>query len=217
MKANAQFPLLELLREDEKNRILKNMQMQEVSPETSIYERGDNCTDAFFIFSGKVKFCTFGLRGEMAFFWHRYPGDIFGFYSAITGQRQTTTAIAVETALLGRMSSKSFMDVVLSNPALSEYMLKLVTNMLRAESNRITQLLTMKAPQRVAAAILDYAEASGDTVIHLPARAELASRIGMTRETLARHLSVMSKQGIISLEKDKVSILDYRRLVQVIE
>ena len=216
MNSKVIFSLLEPLPEQERRRVLDQMQMQKLKDGQVIYECGEKCTDAFFIFEGKVKFCTFGPEGKMAFFWHRNPGGLFGFYSAITGLPQTITAIAVGKSVVGRMASAQFMDLVLGHRALSEYMLKLVTNMLRAESNRITYLVTMEAHLRVVSEILDYAATSGNSVINPPGRVELAAWLGMTRETLARHLSELSKKGLIAIEKDKIRILDIQQLAEMI-
>lgn len=215
MNSRVVFDLLKPLPEQDRRRVLDQMPKQKFRAEQVIYERGEKCTDAFFIFEGKVKFCTFNPEGKMAYFWHRNPGGLFGFYSAITGLPQTITAIAVEQSVVGRMSSTDFMELVLGHRALSEYMLKLVTQMLRAESNRVTHLTTMEAPLRVVSEILDIAATSGNLVINTPGRVELAARLGMTRETLARHLSVLSKKGLIAIEKDKISILDIQQLAEM--
>lgn len=89
-------------------------------------------------------------------------------------------------------------------------------SMLRAESNRITHLVTMEAPLRVTSEILDYAAPSGKSVISTSGCVELAARLGMTCETLAWHLSELSKKGLITIEKDKTRILDIQKLAEMI-
>jgi CRP/FNR family transcriptional regulator, cyclic AMP receptor protein len=216
VKESVVFPLLELLPGKEKDRVLKQLTMQEYAVGETIYECGENCTDAFFVFAGKVKFCGFGPAGETAFFYYRKPGELFGHYSAITEKPQNFTPIAVEKTLLGRMSSKEFMDMVLDHRELSAYMLKLVTGMLRSEATRITHLLAMDAPLRVVATIVDSLSETGQTVINIPARAELASRLGMTRETLARHLSDLAKKGLIAVDKDRIHVLAADKLADLL-
>src|ERR1700722_19910695 len=100
------------------------MIMQECAPGEAIYEFGENCTDLFFIFAGKVKFCGYGPEGDQAFFYYRGPGELFGHYSAITEKPQNFTPVAVEKTLLGRMNGAAFMNMVLDHRELSSYMLK---------------------------------------------------------------------------------------------
>jgi CRP-like cAMP-binding protein len=210
------FPLLELLPPEGTARALKKMSLRNYAPGETIYERGEDCTDAFFVFEGRIKTCAYGPGGEMAFFFHRKPGGMFGFYSAITGKPQTSTADAVEKSVLGRMTGADFMETILGHRGASEYMLKLVTGMLRAETNRITNLIVMEAPLRVVAELLEHLADTGSAVIDIPARAELAVRLGMTRETLARHLSGLSKKGLIAIKKDKIQILQPDELSEML-
>jgi CRP-like cAMP-binding protein len=211
----ASFPLLELLPAAERARVLAAMTMQKYAPGETIYERGEDCTDAFFVFEGRVKVCTFGPSGEMAYFWDKLPGDFFGYYSAITEKPQTVRTAAVENTLLGRVKSAAFMDLVLGHRVLSEYMLKYVTGILRLETSRMTDLLLLEAPVRLAAALLERVNEGGSLRVGIPARAELASRLGMTRETLARHLSDLAKQGIIEIGKDAIQVLDAKKLSEI--
>jgi CRP/FNR family cyclic AMP-dependent transcriptional regulator len=216
LKVKITFPLLELLPDNEKARVLTKLVMQEYAAGEAIYQRGENCTDAFFVFEGKVKVCTFGTTGEMAYFWDKLPGDFFGYYSAITEKPQTVQTTAVENTILGRMSGRDFTDMIVSDKNLSRFMLKYITEILRSETSRVTDLLIMTAPQRVAATILESVTESGSASVNIPARAELASRLGMTRETLARHLSHLSKKGVIEIKKDEIAILDLPKLSEIV-
>lgn len=216
MKDKIKFPLLELLPEKEKVRVLKGLVMQEYAAQEIVYERGEQCTDAFFVFEGRVKVCTIGTTGEMAYFWDKLPGDFFGYYAAITGKPQTVQTTAVEKTVLGRMSGPDFMSMIVNDRNLSAYMLKYVTEILRSETSRVTDLLIMHAPLRVAAALYECVRESGNASVGVPSRPELASRLGMTRETLARHLSHLAKQRIIEVKKDQIKVLDREKLADII-
>lgn len=215
-KDKATFPLLELLPKNEKARVLKNLVMEEYAAGSTVYERGEDCTDAFFVFEGRVKVCTIGPSGEMAYFWDKLPGDFFGYYSAITGKPQTVQTVAVEKTVLGRMSGPDFMDMVAGDSNLSRYMLKYITEILRRETGRVGDLLTLDASLRVAAALLEAVDERGATSVNIPSRAELASRLGMTRETLARHLSDLARQEIINIKKDQIEIVAADKLAEII-
>ena len=216
VKESVVFPLLELLPGGAKERALQAMTMHEYARGETIYERGESRTDALFIFDGKVKFCAFGPEGQATFFFHRGAGEMFGYYAAITEKPQTVTTIAAENTIIGSVRGEDFMSMVLDHRDLSSYMLKLVTGILRCEINRLTHLLVMDAPLRVVAAILDQVSETGSTIMNIPARAELASRLGMTRETLARHLSSLAKQGLIAVDRDSIHVLDPQRLTDLI-
>jgi CRP-like cAMP-binding protein len=211
------FPLFELLPESERPEAVAKLKTLKFGAGEVIYERGGDCTDAFFIFEGLIKIDSCGSRGEMAFFHHRKPGSMIGYYAAITGKIQSVTATAVQSSVVGRMPSADFMALILSRPETSEYMLKMVTGLLRSETNRIRHLIMLEAHCRVAAELLELVEETGSTVVEVPERVELAARLGMTRETLARHLSALQKQGLIDIRKQRVYILDAVQLAGLLE
>ncbi len=179
-----------------------------------IFERGDETTDIYFILEGATKSATYGPEGNLAYFKMRKEGDFFGYYSAVTGKPRTANMIAVGHTVLAKMSGKAFMELVLSHRALSEYMLKMVTELLRSETDRITNLITMDARGRLAAEIVSLcAAAKGDgRIVEIPPRNEFAARLGMTRETLARNLSLFVQDGILELQQNHLHILDIERL-----
>ena len=211
------FPLFELLPEIERPEAVAKLKMLKFGAGEVVYERGSDCTDVFFIFEGLIKIDSCGARGEMTFFHYRKPGGMVGYYAAITGKVQTVTATAVESSVAGRMASADFMALILSRRETSEFMLKMVTGLLRSETNRIRHLIMLEAHCRVAAELLECVEETGSTVVEVPERVELAARLGMTRETLARHLSALQKAGLIEIRKQRIHILDAAQLAGLLE
>lgn len=173
-----------------------------------IFDRHDTTQDVYFILEGATKSVTYGPDGNMAYFKLRKAGDVFGYYSAISGEPRTARMIAVGQTVLGKMSGPDFMDMILSHRAMSAHMLQLVMALLRSETDRITTLITMDARERLAAELISLAAGDVAPSISLPSRNELAARLGMTRETLARHLSAFVQDGLIRLDKDRVQIID---------
>ena len=210
------FPLFELLPEHERQRELSKLKIQKYCAGRVIYERGGDCTDAFFIFEGRVKIDTSRAGGETAFYHYRKPGGMIGYYAAITGKLQTVTATAAEDTVLGRLNATEFMELVLSSRELSAYMLRFVTGILRSETNRIRHLILLDAPSRVAAELLEYVAESGSHLVEIPERDALASRLGMTRETLARHLSELQRRRLIAIKKQKIHIRDLKQLSELV-
>ena len=51
-------------------------------------------------------------------------------------------------------------------------------------------------------------------IVEAPERIDLASRLGMTRETLSRILSELQKEGLIKVDGKKIRILDMNHLIE---
>lgn len=208
------FPLFELLPEDERQRQIARLKMEKYHTGKVIYERGGDCMDAFFIFEGRVRVDSSTAEGESVFFWYRRPGSMLGWWAAVGEKPQPVTATAADEVLLGRLKQSEFMDLVLSRRETSAWMLKFATQQLLAEANRIRCLMIMGARRRVAAELVGYASDSGSNVVEAPERIDLASRLGMTRETLSRILSELQKDGLIKIEGKKIRILDMNHLIE---
>jgi CRP/FNR family transcriptional regulator, cyclic AMP receptor protein len=200
---DVKFPLLELLPTPKKSAVLDQLRMQKYGRGEMVYERAGDCKDVFFICDGRVRIDTHDPHGEVAYYHARGPGEMIGYYSAITGKPQAVTATAVRASRLGRL------------PA-SEFMLQLVTEMLVSETKRIAHLITLPALPRVAAELLERAEVMG-AVVEVPERVELAARLGMTRPTLAKRLSELRRRGIIRIEGNKIHVLDAKQLAELVE
>jgi CRP-like cAMP-binding protein len=214
MSGNVKFPLLELLPEEERLLILGRLKMQKYAAGEIVYERDGPCMDAFFIFEGKIRVDAQDQNGEVAFFDYRYPGWVIGWFSAIAEQPQPVTATAMEESLLGRMAGPAFMAMVLAKRELSAYMLRMMGERLISDTRRISQLIVLDALRRVAAEIVGRAR--GTAVIEVPDRVDLAARLGMTRETLAKQLSELRRRGLIRIAGNKIHVLDPQQLTDLV-
>jgi len=214
MTGAVKFPLLELLTEPDRLAVLGTLKMLKFEAGQVVYERDGPCMDAFFIFEGKIRIDMRDQNGEVAFFDYRYPGSFIGWFSAITDLPQPVTTSAMEKSLLGRMPGPAFMAMVLARRDLSAYMLRMMGERLISDTKRIGHLIVLDALRRVAAEILERAR--GAPVIIVPPRVDMAARLGMTRETLAKQLSELGRRGLIRVDGNKVDILDARQLAELV-
>jgi CRP-like cAMP-binding protein len=215
MLESTKCPLLELLPEADRAAVVSRMRIQKFDAGQVVYERGAVCRDVFFIFEGRIRSEAQDLHGNMAFFQSRGPGEIIGVYSAITDEPQPVTTAAVKKSLLGRLAGPEFMAVVLGNRDVSAFMLRLLAGRLVSETRRITHLIVLDALRRVGAEILERANVSGP-VIEVPERVDLAARLGMTRQTLAKQLSTLRRRRLIRIDGNNIHILDAKQLAELV-
>ncbi len=212
---DVKFELLELLPEPERLRELQKLKMLTYQPGQVFHERGE-MSDIYFLFSGKVRIGIDDANGETAFFRYRVPGEMLGFFSVLSGKCQPLRAVAIEETRAGRMQGDDFMNLLLGNRELSKCMMRILAEILIAETNHAGDMILLEASRRVAADLLRRATERGN-VFEIPGRPEMASRLGMTRETLTRHLSDLQKRRIIAIEIRKVKILDLNQLADLVD
>ena len=222
MEANfdtVNFEFFNILTKQQKETIVKDIEVKNFPDKHIFYNTGEDNTDAFFIFSGATKAYSMSSDGNTSYNWARKAGDMFGFYSAITGKEQTATMVAIGDVTVGVLKREDFISYIMNNSKLSRYMLELVTNILRLETIRISFLSIMDTKTRVALALVYRDNRKDSIMLDNPSREEFASWLGMSRETLSRHISDLNKKGLISFDgkniKPHINKLEDAGLIQL--
>ncbi len=211
------FSLLTPWSSEQQKQFITGLKHKSVPDGAVIFERGDTDSDVYFIISGVVKSVNFGNDGNISYFRPRYAGDCFGYYSAISESPRTVTVTAVGPTVLAKISGTEFFSLVLENRNITRNFLKLVVGLLRVETDRLTNMTTLPTRKRVAAELLAHTGGQQRVRIKLPDRNELASYLGMTRETLSRALNYLDKKKFIKVNKNEILILDSDSLKAFIE
>jgi CRP/FNR family transcriptional regulator, anaerobic regulatory protein len=137
-------------------------------------------------------------------------GDFFGemnlFHSDMVNN---FTVYAIEDTEICLITKHDIDLIMEANPDIALKLLKEVTRRL-AHAENLAQNLATKDPEvRIAQMILEYSQKFGTVMeagilIHLPiTREEIASYVGVTRETISRKLSKFEDLGLIALIGNK--------------
>jgi CRP/FNR family nitrogen fixation transcriptional regulator len=126
-------------------------------------------------------------------------GDIFGFEG---GAGYSVTAEAVEDTTVVAFRRSSFHSLVRAYPVFADQLMSaMVASLKRARDHML--LLGRRTPQeKVAMFLLDIARRlrKGDRFELPMRRADIADYLGLTKETVSRTLTQMSRDGLIKLE-----------------
>lgn len=183
------------------------------TPGEIIFMKDDPSIDVYFILQGSVKSTNYDQHdGKISYFRTRTAGDCFGFYGSICGQSRLATMVAIDHVVCAKMNGHAFFDFVLENPAVGRSFIRLIMTLLRTETDRITNITLLPASKRLVAELLHLHQQTEGDVIRLPARNDFASYLNMTRETLARELSNLKQQGLISINGTKIKVVDVQGL-----
>ncbi len=186
-----------------------------------VINKNDEDKDVIFIISGQLKVVVYSPNGREVVIDEVYEGDYVGEMACITNSARTSSVIAAEKSKLAFMKGADFKELAKSNK-ISEKLLADMAEMLKKSTVRITDLSLLDAPHRVCAEILRLAEDSGITegravVYPVPTHAEIANRVGTTRETVTRILSDLQKKDVFIKEGDMIIISDINILKSMID
>ena len=130
--------------------------------------------------------------------------------------------IALEDADIAKMSPERFQTVLKMHPDVALKVMRNLASIIRTSTERIIDLSTPGANNRVHGELLRQAAASASAdntaiIKPIPGHSDMASRASTTRETVARVLSDLSKKGIVKREKDSLVICDVMALENMME
>jgi len=142
------------------------------------------------------------------------PGQCLGLIVAIEGREYPLSAIAVTNSWYLKIPTRALLDVYNSNLNLRDHIVRSLGPRLRKAHDMMARMSTGKVEQRIAAVLLILADSYGDTTadgtrIAVPlTRQDLAEMAGTTVETSIRVMSRFQKEGIVSTDKQVITIRD---------
>jgi CRP/FNR family cyclic AMP-dependent transcriptional regulator len=131
----------------------------------------------------------------------------------LDGAPRSATAITNTPVRALHISSTAFEDWLAAHPAVARPMLAQLAQRVRTTNDQLAEIGLLAVGARIARRLWQrFAEASGGrprSGIRLQVnQRELASEIGVTRESVNKHLARWKTRGILSIENGAVVLLD---------
>ena len=120
-----------------------------------IFDRQSQNRDIFFVIRGRVRIVNFALSGREVAYAECVGGSYFGELSAIDGEQRSASVVALEDTLLASLDQSEFHRLLTRQPIVSIRVLQKLVGIVRACDERIMDLATLSAYQRVYRRILD--------------------------------------------------------------
>lgn len=217
MSRLAAIHLLASLTEEERADVERNCAWRRFEKGQTVVERGSDNHDVFFIANGDVEIVNYSLSGRPIAFARLGPGDYFGELSAIDGEPRSATVVASSDCLLGSLTQRHFLELASSRPEIGLAVMRRLATIIRACDERIVDLATLGAMQRVVSEICKAARPDpvtpGSWLIYpCPTQREFAARASTTRETVARVFSQLLESGQIRRKGRTVYLSDKDQL-----
>ena len=187
-----------------------------------IVTRDSDSREVFFVIKGRCRIVNYSPSGREVAFAIASPGDYFGEMSAIDGLPRSATVVALEDCILASISPQVFRELVEQQPKVSFVIMEMLVRIVRTSDDRIMDLATLSAYQRVYSELLklmkpDPVRAGSWLIYPLPTQAQIAAQASTTRETVARVLSHLSGDGIAERKSKTLYLRQVERLKQLCE
>ena len=187
------------------------------STNEQILDRDSDSRDVFLVVEGCVEVVNYSLSGREVAFGKVRAGGYFGELSAIDGLKRSANIVAVEESLVLVVPPEVFTAMLASTPTASLQVLKRLAHIIRTADDRIMDLSTLKAVQRVYVELLrlatpSEADPNAWVIRPMPTQREIARRASTSRETVARVVSQLAKGGLVEREGRTLHIREKLRL-----
>src|SRR5262249_15084010 len=137
------------------------------------------------------------------------------------------SVVATSPTIVASLPAATFREILQKYPQSALGLLCRMAEVIRESTERIMDLSTLGAHNRIFAELLRQARESDPkaftqnanraSIRPAPVHGDIASRVSTARETVARVLSDLSKQGVVERERGGFVILDVARLTKMVK
>ncbi len=183
-----------------------------------IFLEGSVCQMLYFINRGRVKTYKTTKDGKDFVTDILGPGDFLGYMALFEKSgTYTESATALEEVEVYLIPREDFFRLLYGNPDVAGKFIKMLSHNLVEREQQLLKVAYHSVRQRVAEALLKLATQDAETGpphIITMSQKDLASITGTVKETVSRTLADFKEEGLIDIDRMKITLLDKKRLYQ---
>jgi len=184
-----------------------------------IFYEGDEPNKLYFIKSGFVKLYHLSQDGKDTVIYLYGPGGILGI-RALTSLDQCLkhNALAITDVEIVTVSRKDYLDILCNYPEYLIDLLHVFIKRLNYTERKLEGFITTDAKTRIASFFSDCAarfgrKNNGFITLPIPFTHQLISEfVGSARETVTGAMKELEKEGILKIEKGKITVFNLKKL-----
>jgi CRP/FNR family cyclic AMP-dependent transcriptional regulator len=182
-----------------------------------IFHRGSLGQTLYIIESGLVRIFSLSESGQELTLNLYGPGEVFGEMALLDARPRSAGALCMERTVTYTLHRDAFGRYLEQTPALVHGVIELLIARLRYTTSHLESLAFLDVYGRVAGKLLElgerYGHEGGEVEIGLRlTQSELATWLAISRESVNKVLSSYRDQGLIAVDGQEITILDWRGL-----
>lgn len=179
----------------------------------------------YYIVRGFVNIYSISANGQQKDLIIFRAGDIFPLVPIVRGDVLSTWFFEAMTDVdLLRIPRLEFTNHMKNDPDIKDEIMDLLVSVIKIFRRRIDILEVIKSDERIIEDLLFISESFGVTnndgsvVLNVPiTHKDIASRAGVTRETVSREISKLEKKGLVDYDKHMIVIKNINKLQEELE
>ena len=206
------FPFWDVCSEKDKDDICQNSRALSYPRVTQIHN-GEDCSGVILVRTGCLRVYMMSEQGKDITLYRLYPGDLCMLSASCVLQAITFDVFvdAEEDSECYVISGSAFSMVSERNAQIKIFSLQTALSRFSDVMWVMQQILFMSMDKRLAIFLLDETARTGGDTVFLT-HEQIAKYMGSAREVVSRMLKYFSGEGIVSLSRKGVKIIDKQRL-----
>lgn len=207
-------PLLARLPPEELRAIASRGRVRSYAAGATIFREGGPGDALYIVVEGAVRISVLSPKGQEVTVALLGPGEFVGDLALLDGRPRSASAIAVQATRTLVVTRDDFRRWLAERPAAALALLETLSVRVRRTDEALADLAFLDLSHRLAKRLL--ALAAGENSRLKITQAELASMLGVSRESVNKQLNEFAREGWISLGRGSVTLLDAAGLRSVL-
>jgi CRP/FNR family cyclic AMP-dependent transcriptional regulator len=208
--------LLDRLPPEHRRELLAHTPRRRYSRGEVIFHEGDPGESAHVLAKGHVAIRTTTHLGDVAILRVLGPGDVFGEQALLVSEAErSATAVAIDVVETHALRRAMFEQLRREDPGIDRLLVESFVLQLRRLSAHLQESLFVSSELRLLRRLVELTELfrADDGTATIPlTQADLASMAGTSRPTANQVLREAEADGLVSLSRGRISVLDLESL-----
>ena len=216
------YDIFSFLAPSDQERLKSLLRPKTFSKNEIIFLKGDDSFGLYLITSGRVKICVVDRHGVELIFTYLSRGDILGEMAILDGKPRSATAIADESTTVFCLDRRDFLDFLKTSPEASIAIINMLCQRLRRMSTQLEEVSFLDVSGRIARNLMQITHSGSmdstnkEKLISCDiSQEELAKIVGASRVMVNKVLNSFVDQGLLSLARKKLIILNTNELSRI--
>ncbi len=212
--------LFERLNPEEAQRLDRHARLRTYKRHAIIYSPTEAGQSVLVLAKGRIKIKDITGEGKETILAFIDEGEIFGELAILDSEARQEYAEAASDCEVLVLPREEILRLMEERPDVALSITKLIGLRRRRIENRLRNVLFLSSRERMLRMLQELTETHGDhwanrCEIRLPlSHQELASLIGVTRETVTAVLGHLQADGLIKVQRRRITVMDYQCLAE---
>ncbi len=211
--ALSRSPLLAGITPDDLKALVRQAQQRSFRLGQALFRRGDAADGLYAVVAGEVRVVIEGREGNEITLATFGPGEVLGELSVLDGRARSASAIAVAGVDTLFVAAESFLSWLSAHPVAATLMLRELARRLRTTDEQVAEVALLSVEERLVRRLWQcFVERSGARAPAVGSRlrmsqSELASTLGVTRESVNKHFARLKAGGVLAVDAGSIVLL----------